>query len=129
MSRWLATLPDLIPGDGWTDGLVGAAAVVTASWVLYTKALAPMGRNLRRGWRAMIAAGERWDDIPSHTDQLAAITGQLDTMATDIIAIRQQQSDDHAWTHGSLEAVAAWSEQFPDYEPIQLPDREMPDAS
>ena len=129
-----AFLPDWADAD--VRDLVVLATACVAFGVLWRYIVRPLTRGLRRGWRAMLIVGERFDEIPNHGDdidelkeiatelveQVAAIRYDQAKTRAELLISRRQNDLDHDYTRAALGAVAEWSQQFLDMDPIQLPD-------
>lgn len=134
----MSHLSAIWPDDVW-GWIIRGGAVVAASYVIITKALVPFGRGLQDGWRAMrINADRITQQVPDHAYQIADLAdrmdrhevkldeglAKIDKVAADVATVKVQQRLDHDWTHAALTGVAKWSEQFQEFEPVQLPERE-----
>jgi hypothetical protein len=118
---------DAVP-DGWPGEIITAAAVVTAVFFLITRGLIPFYRINRRLYRGIVNLSDRIGDIATHERRLDAVELEsseqrslLQEIRGDVQEVKAQQQEDHDWTHAALEAFADWTDQFEDFEKINLP--------
>lgn len=97
----------------WAPRVVAFAATLAAIGVIW--------RYIVPAAKAVMLLADRFGDIAEHGESIDRLADRIETLDNRVEEMIEKNDRDHEWSRTSITAIAEWTDQFEQFQKMQLP--------